>query len=60
MRRISMYFLDGKSLAFTMDEVEYENLIVWINTSEDMLPFKFISNKLEYYIFKRSIEYIIV
>ena len=60
MKRISIYFVDGKSLAFTIEEEEYEKLMAWIYSDESKAPYKIKSNELKYYIFKGSIEYIIV
>ena len=60
MKRLSIYFIDGKSLALSIDEGDFEALIKWINENNEFKPFKVIANKLEYYIFKKSIQYIII
>jgi len=60
MKRLSIYFVDGKSLALSISEGDFEELIKWANEEEGFKPFKIIVNKLEYYIFKKSIQYIII
>lgn len=60
MKRISIYFIDGKSLALSIDEGDFEAFIKWINESDEFKPFQVISNKLQYYILKKSIQYIII
>lgn len=59
MKRISIYFNDGKSLAFNVEVTEYEALIKWLNENNDTSCYKLKYNMLEYYIRKNSIEYII-
>jgi hypothetical protein len=60
MKKLSIYFIDGKSLALSIDEGDYEAFIKWINGNDELKPFKVISNKLEYYILKKPIQYIII
>jgi len=60
MKRLSIYFVDGKSLALSINEGEFQLFIKWINEDEELRPFKVIANKLEYYIFKKSIQYVII
>lgn len=58
MKRLSIYFLDGKSLAFSLDDNEFAVFVAWLNGSDNK-PYKISANKMEHYIFKHSIEYII-
>ena len=60
MKKLSIYFIDGKSLALSINEGDFEAFINWINENDNFKPFKVIANKLEYYIFKKSIQYIII
>jgi len=52
--------MDGKSLALSIDEEVFDSFIKWINENDDFKPFKIVANKLVYYIFKKSIQYIII
>ena len=60
MKQLSIYFIDGKSLALSINEGDFQTFIKWIEENDNFKPFKIIANKLEYYIFKKAIQYIII
>ena len=60
MKKLSVYFMDGKSLSLSLDKEAFDSFIKWVNENDDLKPFKILANKLEYYIFKKSIQYIII
>ena len=59
MKRVSIYFTDGKSLAFNMEISEYESLIKWVYDYNNGDFYIINYNMLEYLIRKNAIEYII-
>lgn len=59
MKRVSIYFIDGKSLAFNIEASEYEALIKWVYDDNEGNFYIIKYNMLEYYIRKNAIEYLI-
>lgn len=59
MKRISIYFVDGKSLAFSISDEEYQRLATWVEDEKNNSPYRMIYNNIEHFIFKNAIEYIL-
>lgn len=59
MKKISIYFVDGRSLAYNLEENEYKRLVEWLMDNKINIPFRMVYNNIEHFIFKTAIEYIL-